>query len=623
MALGNPFANRRAGMILPLVASLVVLAFDWVSHPYLFKGYGTQATLTYVGTALLSIAMWWAWASLVGHRTRSTRVIAAIFLVVVGTTLIGGQRYVVDRYGCVIDHTYVAGGVTGYGNASTVLWADKWTLTRAVLPPLVLLGAIAVMLWRSRGALRPARGRVAFPVALVTTVVCVGFASPSRYAEGAEPLDVLGLAAVGQAARAGFHGTTWAIPGRRSPKALAEHRPSSTMPPRNTLLIITESVRATNTCLDVRSACPMTPFSHRVLPERMVFKHMHSLASNTAPSTAVLWTGLSPGATRDEIHEAPLVWDYARAAGIDSAYWTAQDLTFGNMQSFLDGIPARHRISAAELDPDRDSLVGADEHLLANHIEQHVAELREPFLAVVHLSNTHGPYRVDADDTPWLPQSTEGGTGHEQDIHNRYKNAIYAQDKQLARIIKAFRGTPAGARTVIVFTSDHGEQFREHGTVGHSNTLSEPEVVVPFWVDAPADTLTASERTALLAATNRPITHAVILPTVLDLMGVYDAPEIAAFRVPMIGTSLLRLPAEDAEAVLLTNCSGMQACLRPTWGAMKGSVKIWANDYDTAWNCHDVVADPAEKNPLRGEACDHLARYAEGGGRGAPFRRLR
>lgn len=613
----------KAGIVYPLLASLVVLAFDWVSHPFLFKGYGRQAVLTYVGTALLSAAMWWAWASLVAHRSRAACIAGTLFLVVLGTTLVGGQRYVVDRYGVLVDKSYVSGGVTGYGNASTVLWNDKWTLLRAVLPPLVGLGLVAFFLLRVRRRITPVPARITAPIAIVTTIVSVAFASPSRYAEGAEPLDILGLAAIGEAARVGFKGNAWAIPGRRHPTPVPALVRDPAVPARNVLLVVTESVRAASTCLDVRSACPMTPFSHKALPERLVFPNMHALASTTAPATVVLWTGLTPGTSRDDLHAAPLVWEYARAAGFDSAYWAAQDLTFGNMQMFFDGLPAGHFVSAAELDRDRDSLVGADEHKLSAHVEAHVAELREPFVAVVHLSNTHMPYRVDPDDLPWVPQSSEGGSGHEVEVYNRYRDAIYAQDKQLTRVIKAFRGTAAGARTVILYTSDHGEQFREHGTTGHSNTLSEPEVRVPFWVDAPPSTLTVPEREMLASAVLRPMTSVVVLPTMLDLMGLYDLPAIAAMRAAMPGTSLLRALPPGPAPVLLTNCSPMAACLRPTWGAMAGPMKVWANDKDVAWNCHDVVADPDEKVALHGDACDALGKYAEGSGRGAPFHGLR
>jgi glucan phosphoethanolaminetransferase (alkaline phosphatase superfamily) len=613
---------RSTGLWLPLLAPLAILAFDWGTHPYLFAHYGRLAMLTYVGTALLSTTIWWGWASLNMHRERVARIVGTVALVIGGTILVGGQRYVVDRYGVLVDRLYVSGGTSGYGGASTILWNDRWTLVRAVLPPLLVLAIVAILLLRARTRVSPAPARISLPVAVIATFAAVWFASPSRYAEGAEPLDVLGLSAVGEAMRSGFSGAPTGVPGTRTPKPLPEVHRASGVPTRNVLLVLTESVRASSTCLDLSTGCPEAPFSHRMLPNRLVFRSMHSLASTTTPAITVLWSGLSPAASREEIHTVPFLWDYAKSAGFDSAYWTAQDLMFGNLQAFLEGIPARHRVNAAELNPDRDALIGADEHLLAKHVEEHALELREPFVAVVHLSNTHGPYRVDMDDLPYLPQGTEGGTGHEAEVYNRYRDAIYAQDKQLARILRAIRNRPGGDRTVILYTSDHGEQFRERGTIGHSNTLSEPEIHVPFWIDAPPGTLTAEERSALEAAQATLVTHAAILPTILDLMGVHDDPAITAARASFASQSLLRRPTPDVPPIILTNCSGVAHCLRPTWGAIQGPLKVWANDKDTAWNCNDVVADPKERKPLTGAQCDLVAMHAEASGRGTPFHAL-
>ena len=52
-------------------------------------------------------------------------------------------------------------------------------------------------------------------------------------------------------------------------------------------------------------------------------------------------------------------------------------------------------VTATELDPASDLDMGAPESLLAEHVNAHVGELKEPFFAVVQLSNMHYPYYVD------------------------------------------------------------------------------------------------------------------------------------------------------------------------------------------------------------------------------------
>ena len=46
------------------------------------------------------------------------------------------------------------------------------------------------------------------------------------------------------------------------------------------------------------------------------------------------------------------------------------------------------------------SFTGADDGALVSYVNAHLRDLREPFLAVVHLSNTHMPYAIDEADAP-------------------------------------------------------------------------------------------------------------------------------------------------------------------------------------------------------------------------------
>src|SRR5262249_42511172 len=142
-----------------------------------------------------------------------------------------------------------------------------------------------------------------------------------------------------------------------------------------------------------------------------------------------------------------------------------------------------------------------------------IGNLKEPYFAVVHLSNTHFPYKVDPDDMPFTPEEEATGPGYENEILNRYRDSIYMQDKATGRLVHAIRQRPESPRTVIVFVSDHGEQMREKGAVGHTGTLWDPEIRIPFWVDAPPDTITEQERTTLKSLRTTPVTHLDVFPT--------------------------------------------------------------------------------------------------------------
>jgi len=346
---------------------------------------------------------------------------------------------------------------------------------------------------------------------------------------------------------------------------------------------------------------------------------MRALDSTTAISLAVMWTGLAPTEPRAAQHSAPLVFEYAHAAGYDTAYWTSQNLLFGNSGAWLDGLPLGHTVSATQLEEEPTMETGADDGRLVDYVLEDYGKLREPYFAVVHLSNTHFPYVIDEDDAPWKPESGASGPGYETEIRNRYQDSIYLQDRAIGRLIENVRSRPDGARTVIVYLSDHGEQMREKGAVGHTGTLFEQEIRIPIWFDAPPGTLTADERAQLSALADTHLTSLDVMPTLLDLLGLDGDPTIAEYGARMPGRSLLGGGSPTNEAVVLTNCSELWACAFKNWGAMRGNKKLIANQLSSAWSCFDVGEDPDEVDDLGASACGDLQSLAEGTLHGRPF----
>ena len=171
---------------------------------------------------------------------------------------------------------------------------------------------------------------------------------------------------------------------------------------------------------------------------------------------------------------------------------------------------------------------------------------------------------------------------------------------------------PFFSRTVIVFVSDHGEQLREKGAVGHTGTLYDQEIRVPFWIDAPRGALTPDEEASLRSLRAVPVTQLDVFPTVMDLLGIWDAPEIADLTRRAAGQSLLRGGSPSNRAVPLTNCSELWACAFKNWGAMRGTKKLLAHQGDRAWKCYDFALDPQEISPLDVSECADLVPLAEG-----------
>ena len=104
-----------------------------------------------------------------------------------------------------------------------------------------------------------------------------------------------------------------------------------------------------------------------------------------------------------------------------------------------------------------------------------------------------------------MPQRIAYDEAHGPEMKNRYRDAAYLSDQTVAKLVRGVRATESGKRTVLVFTSDHGEAFFDDpgAYYGHTWSAREAEVRVPAWVDAPAGTLSDAERASLRAAARR------------------------------------------------------------------------------------------------------------------------
>lgn len=93
----------------------------------------------------------------------------------------------------------------------------------------------------------------------------------------------------------------------------------------------------------------------------------------------------------------------------------------------------------------------------------------KPSFHLTFLEGTHYPYS-DTLETP-------GSTNLE-----KYKSAVTLFDNQLERILSTLNSLPESRPTLVIISSDHGEEFQNEGIVGHASRLSEEQTKVPMVV---------------------------------------------------------------------------------------------------------------------------------------------
>lgn len=604
--------RRLASVAILAVPLALVLTVDVARRgPRLLEFDGFYQA-TYFGAIVESLVVW---GTLLYAASRRRGIASNVFatLFVVGVTLsVGGQRYFHDQYNAYLNVDVSLFASNLMDSVFNQLFADIRNYLIAKIPPLcVSLGLV----WAARRVVRPRQRRATVAAYLAPVFLVASFFIPTqhRHIQAATP-DVLYLEAVGGIIRTqlGFTDQSRQLrPMARSslpvvltlPRDPGERRP-------NVLFVILESVRADAVCSAPEKDCRRTPYSDALVPDRFPLTQMRSLDSCTAISLAVLWSGIGPNEPRDVLHTWPLVFDYAKAAGYDTAFWTSQNMLFGNARLWVKNLGVSQFTSATELDPTCDLDMGAPEGLLADHVVRHIGELKEPFLAVVQLSNMHFPYYVDrSGPMPFQPWTTSKAPEDNPHFYNYYLNGVHQQDRHVATILERVKHSALADHTVIVYTSDHAEAFRDHGQMGHTFSVLDEEIHVPAWIDAPKGVLGDEAEASLASLRSEHVFHPDLTATVLDVMGVWSDPGIARYRAKMLGRSLLH-PGKSDRPMPLTNCAGVWSCAFENWGYMQGNLKLEARAWDPEWHCYDVDDDPYETKNLGRAACGNLGGLA-------------
>jgi len=227
---------------------------------------------------------------------------------------------------------------------------------------------------------------------------------------------------------------------------------------------------------------------------------------------------------------------------------------------------------------------------------------------VLHLSNTHMPYRIDPALTPFVPQSADP-LGDVNAFHNHYRDSVRMQERTVAALLASLKAMPGWADTVIVFVSDHGEQFREHGGLYHNHSLFEEEVRVPGWIAAGSHALTLNERVALASYAGHRTYTQDVHETLVDLLGLEDLRKTLPLSELVTGRSLLRAFDGQEPAALLATSTSVWEPDDARYGVMRGDRMLFGGPTGS-WACFDLAKDPTEHSMRSPDWCPELLAIA-------------
>ncbi len=346
-------------------------------------------------------------------------------------------------------------------------------------------------------------------------------------------LAAVGLASIGALVTAGL---LW-----RSPRQ-----------PPNVVIVLVDTLRADHTSLHGYER-QTTPNLERIASRGLVMRSHFANSPWTKPSVASLITGLHPSAHRSRVGQfetlekietlrrqglTPKIEilsekhltlaERLRAAGYRTAAFVANyHLTprFGYDQGYEDYRFDPNRYRWAGMKPPFTKL--DDEEIVRLTIE-HLRINDEPVFVWCHLMAVHDyQYPESFADRAFRPQSLtpidESGLqysrvkryAHLEEAIAEYDTSIAYVDQLVGRLFDYVRQEEPN--TLLIITSDHGEEFYEHGGFEHGHTLYNELLHVPLVLWGPD---------VPVGSTSAPSDSVDLLPTIVTAVGLEAEAEL-------------------------------------------------------------------------------------------------
>lgn len=264
----------------------------------------------------------------------------------------------------------------------------------------------------------------------------------------------------------------------------------------------------------------LTPNIDRLASRGVRFARAIAPAPTTLPSHSTLFTGLDPlshgvhnngtfrlGEDRTTLAELLAAQGYHTGAVVGAFVLEAR---YGLAQGFEDYEDELHADGAAK---GAAHFVERDARTVTDRAVDWLARRdARPFFLWTHYFDAHLPYLAPEEYLRGKPRRDVHGPWDAEANRRDYLAEVTYADHELGRLLDAL-GEETLARTLVVFTADHGEGLGEHGEYTHSRLIYEGSLRVPLVFSNaalfPAPRV-ASDRIAGLVD---------VVPTVLGLLG--------------------------------------------------------------------------------------------------------
>ena len=419
--------------------------------------------------------------------------------------------------------------------------------------------------------------------------------------------------------------------------------------PRGVLLISVDSLRADHlSCYGYKSALKpdllTSPnIDQRLADQGLLFERAVSTTSWTVPAHMAMLSGqpndihgvVGPSS---QLHESrPLIAQQFKSSGWRTAgFYSGPNLHpfFGFGRGFeryddCTSIGVDSSKFGPTNDKQRDLLRAMEHKAHQGHTAEKVVdnftdwfdgvEQDDRFFAFVHFWDVHYDYDPPAEFDLFDPDYTGDVDGREiqdlvagrlpdrerdiQHVEALYDGEILYTDANVAKLLDALDAAGRLDNTLVVFVSDHGDEFADHGRFGHNKTLYEEVIHVPLILRYPGLIPAATRNDTLVSLVD-------LAPTILDLCGLAaDPTHWGRSLTPLLeeGGELANRPA-PLELIFGRPFRGQKRM--PMKGMHAGTYKVIRNGSAQLPVVFDLVEDPGEQNQLDVVGTDARVRRA-------------
>ena len=260
--------------------------------------------------------------------------------------------------------------------------------------------------------------------------------------------------------------------------------------------------------------------------EGILFHKPYAQTSWTKPSVATLFTGLLPsrhGAMRREQRlrpDVPTLAEVLKKQGYATASFISNPnvlpvFGFGRGFDVVRDVESIQRTARAK-QVHTETLLYLEQNRRAGH--------DGPLFLYIHTRDPHAPYEPPSPyDRRFGPRNPSTGADPKWIANQRavalYDGEIAYNDAEFGKLLEQFKRYGIYDNALIIFLSDHGEEFLDHHGDGHGKTLFEEQTFVPLMMKMPNGQLAGLE-------IDEPVRIVDLLPTICSLLDITPPPGI-------------------------------------------------------------------------------------------------